>query len=66
MDVSCEMIAWAACEINLFNFFRTGFRSFTISKSLLRKGNAGEPHVSFRATHVNFGEMMCVSVVSGQ
>ena len=60
------LVALLVCEIHLLHFFRTRKMAWRRRKSLLRKGNDGEPEVNFRAAHVNFGEMICVSVVSGQ
>jgi len=60
------LVALLVCEIHLLHFFRARKMAWRRRKSLLPKGNNGEPDVNFRAAHVNFGEMICVSVVSGQ
>jgi len=57
-------------RIHLFDFFQAGLGLLIAAKSLLRKGNEGEPDVNFRAAHVNFGGVMCAlmchsSVVRG-
>jgi len=46
-------------RIHLFDFFQAGLGLLIAAKSLLRKGNEGEPDVDFRAAHVNFGGVMC-------